>query len=135
MFCQAHNHGVSQPLAVNDILDCFAPFINNIDSDGFDVVYDEMNSSRVFIDQTNSTCDSFSVNRPCGDKRLYDAIYNCMKLGNVICYTSYGDKFFVTSLEVVNHLPHEMKTFVHSEVCQLITIANVDEFYNIMLYT
>ena len=134
IYCQAHNHGDSQLLAVKDVLTCFEPFIKSIDSSGFHVVYDETNSSHVFIDQINSTCDSFTINRPCGDKRLYDAIHNCMKLGNVICYTNDGDKFYVTSLETINHIPHDMKTFVQSESCQLITVASADEFYHEMLY-
>ena len=134
IYCQAHINGDDQQLSVKDILNSFGTFVKNITLNGFDVVYDEMNSSHVSIDQENTTCSNFSVNRPCGEKRLYEAIYNCMNLGNVICYTSDGDKFLVINTATIDHIPTDMKNVINSEACQLITAHSGKELYDKMFY-
>ncbi|MFT6921810.1 MAG: hypothetical protein ACJA1C_000807 [Crocinitomicaceae bacterium] len=88
IYCPAHIQGDNQQIEVAEIMNHLEPFVENKTPDGFDVVYDELNSSHVYIDTIDKTCSNFSINRPCGDERLYQAIYNCMQLGNVICYVS-----------------------------------------------
>ncbi len=129
-YLQAHLKGEDQDMEVSEIINSFEPFIKNKTAEGFDVFFDEMNISHIFINTYDKTSSNFSINRPCEDIRLYEAIYNCMKLGNVIFYGSDGDKFIILSHITLDHLPEEMKEHVTSANTKLIIAKNFDLFHN-----
>lgn len=84
IYCQAHLNGDSQQIEVSEIIEAFSSYVVKSDEFGFDVVYDEMNRSCVFIDTLDKTCSDFSISRPCGDQRLFESIYKCLSLGKLL---------------------------------------------------
>lgn len=78
IYFQAHLDGDSQEIEVSKIIDAFAPYVSKSDGFGFEVKYDEMNSSFIYLNVSDETCSGFSINKPCADKRLYMAIFKCL---------------------------------------------------------
>ena len=128
IYCQAHLNGDSQEIEVSEIIEAFSPHVVKSDEFGFKVEYDEMNSCFVYIDVKDKTCSSFSISKPCGDDRLYKAIFKCMKLGNFISYWSDGNKFYITNQSTISHIPSDMKEFLETDDVQTIVVNTVDEY-------
>lgn len=128
IYCQAHLNGDSQEIKVSEIIEAFLPYVVRTDEFGFEVEYDKLNSSFVYVDVTDETCSSFSISQPCADKRLYMSIFKCLKLGNIISYWSDGDKFYITNQTTINHIPSEMNEFLNNEDVQLIVVNTIDDY-------
>lgn len=129
--CQAHLNGGDQQIRVSEIVNQFIPFLKNVTHSGFDIVYDVKNSSHVFIDTDTEFCSSFSINRPCGDERMFEALFNCLQLGNFICYMD-GEFFIITDPLTLQHLPEDMKNHVTSEPIRLIVADKFADFRKVI---
>lgn len=128
IYCQAHLNGDSQEIEVSKILDAFAPYVSKSNEFGFEVWYDEMNNSFVYIDVNDELCSGFSVNRPCADKRLYMSIFKCLSLGNFISFWNDGDKFYITNQVTIDHIPPDMKEFLETSNVEIIAVKTADDY-------
>lgn len=129
IYCQSYFQGNDQQLNVADITGHFEPFIDNKTHEGFKVVYDEQNSCNVFLDLKASKTSDFMISKPCGDKRLFEAIYNCMTLGNVICYNTYNNNFIALSSITLEHLPIDLNEHATGSEANFIVVKDFEEFY------
>lgn len=70
---------LSEPFAEAEILAAFGAHVSPDKYGGLCVRYDERNESTILCDFTpERTTDSFSVDRPCGDKRLFVALHRLL---------------------------------------------------------
>ena len=109
LYFQAHQKGEDQYMATKEIMECFAPFISEKNEFGFEVMYDKLNSSFIYIDLSKDRCSGFSVSRPCKDDRLFKALFRIAQLGNVICLFPEGNAH-VFNDKTIENLPADLKS-------------------------
>jgi hypothetical protein len=72
---------LAEPYAEAEILTAFGAHASRDKYGDLRVRYDEQNESTVLCDFTpERTTDSFSVDRPCGDKRLFVALHRLLSI-------------------------------------------------------
>lgn len=71
-----------------------AAFLSEPELDRWEVQYDAHSASDVYLSSYDATMlDGFSINRPCGDMRLWDALASILALGNFVLYFLLGKLF------------------------------------------
>ena len=109
LFLQSFQNG--KPCGIPDrvIRECFGPYLRDESPDVWDIRYDELNSSTIFISrQSDGTITSLNVNRPCVDLRLWDALFRILMLGNVVFHFPGDSPPSIAQPEAADHLPPEM---------------------------
>ncbi|MGO9572644.1 MAG: hypothetical protein ACLP5H_34440 [Desulfomonilaceae bacterium] len=108
IFLQSHIQGGSQNITTSKVLACFSQFITYREDALIRLQFTETDSCTIFFDTTNPSIDNLMVSRPCGDKRLFQCIFQVMKLGNFVLFEPGIDRFIVLREEVIAHLPEGM---------------------------
>ena len=89
----------------------FGPFASDGPDNGWRLYYDERNYSDVTL-MRHPTDErlilGFTVERPCGDSRLWDALASILALNNLVLIFPAGLPPLIASDNVVQHLPAEM---------------------------
>jgi hypothetical protein len=128
IYFQSHENGGDQQVETEKIVKCFEPYITKRDEFGFEVKYDEVNSSFVLIDLAAKTCSEFSVDRPCGDKRLFESIYKVTQLGNYVSLED--DRYFVFNEQTIENLPEDMEEDLAESGMKLIVVKDFEHYYS-----
>jgi hypothetical protein len=93
------------------VRDAFGPFLTDMGAEKWRVYYDDANWSDVMIEPLAKKDDllvGIVVDRPCADERLWDSLYQILKLGNIVIYFPSNCPPLVADPEVVKHLPPGM---------------------------
>jgi len=93
------------------VREAFGDFL--AEAGGFDwhLHYDETNSCDVILTKSpedSSVVRGFTVMRPCGDIRLWEAVASALRLGNGALFFSSGAPLLIADTRVVQHLPEGM---------------------------
>jgi hypothetical protein len=118
VFISAFRDGSPLPFPVAPVREAFEPHISGGDSTSWRLRYDDLNSSDVylhFVDGSSTEITGLSVHRPCGDRRLWDALAAVLRLGPVVLYADFAPLIFEHATAA--HLPKEMVEALGSPVC------------------
>jgi hypothetical protein len=110
VYLQVFENGESAGISRNSVRKAFGvAFVSEPEPNRWEVRYDKQNSCDVFLSSHGPTkLEGFSINRPCGDLRLWDALAFILTLGNVVFYFPGCKAALVANLEVTRHLPRDM---------------------------
>ncbi len=84
------------------------PHLNELEPNFWQLDYDDLNSCNIYLTAHNSDSgliDGFTVNRPCYDQRLWDALASILTLGDVVLYFPGCRAPLVAQAIVAQHLP------------------------------
>jgi hypothetical protein len=87
-----------------------AAIVSEPELDRWKVQYDAQNSCDVYLnlDAGAGMLQGLSINRPCGDMRLWHALASILKLGNVVLYFPDCKAPLIANLNGRRHLPLDM---------------------------
>lgn len=72
-------HALEEPFTEDDVRGAFGEYLSPHPLGGFFVEYDEMNQSIIDVSYDGARRTEFiSVERPCGDERLFEALYHLL---------------------------------------------------------
>jgi hypothetical protein len=112
VFIQCFTRGERDGIDVVDIQQAFGPQLRVGDQNWWKVVYDEQNGCDIlvtFLPPDRKLVHSLSVQRPCGDRRLWNALLETLKLGHAVLYfPSKKPPLLVADESVSEHLPKDM---------------------------
>lgn len=99
----------------------FFPIVDaESEPDYWSVRYDDRNSCQITVtpcDSSHELVTSLCIHRPCGDGRLWDALFSVMKLGAVVLYLPADTPPLVVDNAAIAHLPVEMIEALGDPVC------------------
>jgi hypothetical protein len=112
VFIQCFTCGERDGVAVADIQHAFGPQLQVGEQDWWKVVYDEQNYCDIlmrFLPPDRRLVHFMSVQRPCGDRRLWEALFATLRLGHVVLYfPAKKPPLLVSDESVSEHLPKDM---------------------------
>src|SRR5437763_470355 len=112
VFIQCFTRGEHDGVAVADIQHAFGPELQAGEQDWWKVVYDEQNYCDIlmhFLPPDRRLVHFMSVQRPCDDRRRWEALFTTLKLGHVVLYfPARKPPLLVSDESVSEHLPKEM---------------------------
>ncbi len=133
IYFQAYENGGDGKINVQNIIECFEPYIIKKDEFGFRVKYDELNTSFIYINIENHFCDGFSVNRPCVDEKLYKSIFRVMKLGNFVSLAPSDDEYYIFDPLTIKHMPSNMIIDLENNIMKKKVIKNEKEYLELFI--
>jgi len=110
LFIGSFENGESSSFPSRLVVDTFAPYITSRDAMCITVTFGEgpQNSSYVYVDSETPLIESFSVNSPISDIRLYDTLISILRSANLAMYMPGDCPPLVAKAEVIQHLPTGM---------------------------
>jgi hypothetical protein len=112
VFVQCFTQGERDGVAVTDIQRVFGPQLEAGENEWWKVVYDEQNSCDILVDYLSSDKDFvhfISVQRPCGDRRLWEALFSVLEIGHCVLYfPADRPPLLVANESMTEHLPPDM---------------------------
>src|SRR5438046_261634 len=109
VYLQCFEHG--QPAGIpRAIVRSAFPIVSECDSDHWHVDYSEFNSCDVAVATVDNDPESIHylcVERPCVDPRLWDGLFELMRLGNVVFWSPDSDPL-IASASAGEHMPPDM---------------------------
>jgi hypothetical protein len=110
VFVQCFQNGEFAGLHRQCVRDIFGTCLIETEPNFWHLRYDDTNSCNLYLTSHDSDprmVSGITVNRPCGDERLWDALASILALGNVELYFP-GGPLLVYRISVKQHLPQEM---------------------------
>ena len=121
VFIQCFTRGERDGVAVADIQHAFGPQLQVGEQDWWKVVYDEQNYCDIlmhFLPPDRRLVHFMSVQRPCGDLRLWESLFATLRLGHVVLYFPANKPPLLVSAESVSeHLPKDMVESMGAVTC------------------
>jgi hypothetical protein len=110
VYIQCFDKGQPAGISRARVRDAFGTAVTESATERWKVSYDARNSCDVYLslDAGAGVLRGLSINRPCGDLRLWDALASVLTLGNVVLYFQGCKSPLVANLNVRRHLPHDM---------------------------
>ena len=110
VFVQYFEDGEAGLVSINSLRDIFAPYVTEELENIWQVVYNDLNSSVLFLREVDDggNIDGFCINRPCADVRLWESMYKCVSLGNCVIYWPGLEGLLSNRAEVSKHIPQDM---------------------------
>jgi hypothetical protein len=111
LFLQVFDQGELTRISRDRVRDAFgAAFVTESEPDRWKVLYDPQNSCDVYlsVDGSAGMLQGLSINRPCGDLRLWDALAYILALGNVVLYFPGCRAPVIGNVNSRQHLPLDM---------------------------
>ena len=105
---QAFENEEPQAIPTTAILECLAPFIEQKGEDFVDVSFGPQDSCTFYFATTDETVQVLTVNRPCGDARLAQVLFQIMELGNFILFVPGEERPIVLKAQTNSHVPPDM---------------------------
>src|SRR5215469_7348150 len=110
-FVYFFREGEPSSVASQRVREAFGTFLKQ--GGGFDwrLHYDDQNNCDVMLHKQHgngSVIRGFSIMRPCGDVRMWDAVASILRLDNAALFFSSGAPLLVADAGVVRHLPDGM---------------------------
>jgi hypothetical protein len=128
VFLQAFERGEPQAIPTNEILKCLAPFVEKKSEDFVDVSFGPQDSCTFYLDTTDATVGGLTVNRPCGDRKLADVLFQIMRLGNFVLFVPGEERPIVLTGETPLHLPEDLLEALGEPVVTSDVVAFTKEF-------
>lgn len=107
IYVQGFNRGEPAGLPLASILEMLSPTAGVGSSGRYSLEYDSLNSCEFSVDIDSGRAVSITVFRPCGDIRLYDALFAILKSGPYVAYAP-GSPPFAADSGVSEQLPDGM---------------------------
>jgi hypothetical protein len=111
VYLQVFDNGEASGIPRDRVRDAFgAAFVTDSASGSWRVQYDAQNSCDVYLnlDAGAGMLQGLSINRPCGDIRLWHALATILSLGNVVLYFPGCKAPLIANVNVRQHLPLDM---------------------------
>jgi hypothetical protein len=111
VFVQTFRNGKFHGISRQQVRDAFGAHLVEPEPNFWQLRYDDANSCDLYLnahDSDTSLVHGFTVNRPCGDHRLWDSLASILTLDNVVLYFPGGRAPLVAHSSVAPHLPPEM---------------------------
>jgi hypothetical protein len=110
VYLQVFDNGEPAGIPRNSVRDAFREaIVTDCSPDTWNVQYDSQNSCDVYLSADGATLvQGLSINRPCGDLRLWDALASILELGYVVLYFPGCKAPVIANLNVRQHLPEDM---------------------------
>lgn len=126
-FLQAHLHGGFQDVDTSRVLSVFEPFITERSDTYIDLEFDEQCQCTIYINTTDTSINSLSVNRPCSCKELAKCLFDVMLLGNFVFFEPDGKQPIVLNPVTESHMPEDMINVLGKPA----VAKNLDEFWEL----
>jgi hypothetical protein len=110
IYVQSYQNGASCGIPRQRVREVFGPHLSEVQPNHWKLRYDHANSCDIDLksDEADGTkVSDFSVHRPCGDERLWDALASVLTIGNLVLYFP-GGRPFVGRSSVIEHLPSDL---------------------------
>jgi hypothetical protein len=107
LFVQCFDHGEFGSFPREIVERLFGPFVIRRDSEWIDIEYDAQNSATIYM-SADAGLDGFMVHRPCGDRRLYEALLAILRSGNLVMYWPGDGPALIGQPETARHLPQDL---------------------------
>jgi hypothetical protein len=120
VYIQCFKDGAPSGVPRDKVRAAFGQFLTETEPRFWSVRYDDENGCDVAVDACEDDASlvySLCIERPCGDKRLWDALAAILKLGTVVLYFPGGASPLVAVESVVGHLPPDMVESLGTPVC------------------
>jgi hypothetical protein len=111
VYLQVFDKGEATGIPRDSVRDAVgAVFVTETASGSWRVQYDAENSCDVYlnVDAGAGMLQGLSINRPCGDMRLWQALATILRLGNVVLYFPGCKAPLIANLNARQHLPLDM---------------------------
>jgi hypothetical protein len=111
VFVQSFENGEFAGLPRERVREIFGNHLVETEPNFWRLQYDEANTCGLYLAShgaDTSMVAGFTVNRPCGDERLWNALASILTLGNVVLYFPGGRAPLVARGGAAQHLPPEM---------------------------
>jgi hypothetical protein len=111
IYVQSFQSGEPGSVSRQCIRDAFGSHLTEQERDYWELRSDEFNVCHLCLDASDSDASAihgFTVWRPCGDARLWDALASILTIGNLVLYFPGGRAPLVARSEVIQHMPPEM---------------------------
>jgi hypothetical protein len=112
VFIQCFTGGAPDGVPAADIQRAFGGHLQTGDPKWWKVFYDEQNWSDIlvrFLSPDRRLVSFMSVQRPCADTRLWDALFSILRLGHCVLYfPAEKPPLLVADDSVAEHLPKDM---------------------------
>jgi hypothetical protein len=86
VFMQCFTAGRLSGVSAAAVRGAFSNFAEDSEPDYWHLRYDDANSCHVHVTQRDDLIQALTVDRPCGDRRLWDSIYRVLQLGSWVLY-------------------------------------------------
>ncbi len=110
-FIQCFKDGETGTVSCQRVREAFEPFVREGGPFDWRVYYDEQNYSDVILERDpadQNLLKGFTVDRPCGDERLWDSLLSVLRLGNLVLYFPSNCPPLIADNRVAQHLPPSM---------------------------
>lgn len=110
-FVQIYKDGEPAGVSRQQVRDAFGSFLSDGGAFDWQLYYGEADNCDVMlkIDESDKTLvRGFTVLRPCGDLRFWDAMASILRLGNIVLFFPASCPPLVAHNRVVQHLPPDM---------------------------
>ncbi|MDB6016148.1 MAG: hypothetical protein JWR19_637 [Pedosphaera sp.] len=110
-FVQCFKEGEFTAVPCQQVRDAFGSFLTEGGAFDWQLYYDEQNNCDVMLklhDADKSLLQGFTVLRPCGDERFWDALAAILQLGNLVLYFPSDCPPLMGDVSVAQHLPSGM---------------------------
>ena len=86
VFMQCFTGGNASGVPATAVRDAFSNFADDSEPNCWHLWYDQANSCHVYVTRSDDLIEALTVDRPCGDGRLWDSIYRVLQLGSWVLY-------------------------------------------------
>ena len=110
-FIQSFTNGELSGIPIQKVRDAFEPFVKETGPADWRLQYGENDYSDValsLVPTDHNLIFGFTVDRPCGNDRLWDALASILQLGNLVIYFPSTCPPLVANSTVAGHLPSSM---------------------------
>ena len=110
VYLQCFKDGQKADISRRKISSLFAAFAKKVESHIWDVTYTRNNTCTLYLYRSSnkSRIEGFTVDRPCGDLRLWNALYELLCLKGVVLYYPGGPTPLVAHESTSGMLPADM---------------------------
>jgi len=128
IYVQAYRNGEQAELPREEVFLLFGDYAVKASPVLWKIYYDSQNSCDIYVNlksSDESQVNSFTVYRPCNDRRLWNSLFAIIGLGHVALYFS-GSHVLLRSEASVAHIPTDMVDALGG----CIVVKDVEEILN-----
>jgi hypothetical protein len=111
VFVRCYQNGEFAGLTRQRVREAFGNHLLETEANIWKLHYDDTNFCELYLtsyEADTSMVQGFTVNRSCGDERLWDALASMLAIGNVVLYFPGGRAPLVGRSSTIQHLPPDM---------------------------
>ena len=110
LYVQSFRNGASWGVSRQRIREVFGSHLTEVQPNYWTLRYDGATFCNLDLTahDDETMVEGFSVHRPCGDERLWEALASVLGMGNIVLYFPGGRAPLVASSGVTEHLPPDL---------------------------